>query len=504
MAPSVIWDIHDGNYPAGLATDSLGNVWAVFSNSSGAYGTRKYDKDGVLILTADNLTPAVGIGIDSLDNVYVCHANAITKISPNGSTVWSTPIEAGVVQSFTVDKAGNSAVAIELPKLPSTSHVVKSSSIIVDSYSSSGGFRWRRTIMEYTNYDAGDPGYVDAGGVVWEAVFSNDGDLLISYRLFWKSSNIQPIVYTYQYTVEKINSSGGIAWTRATDSASQVYAAAFDSNGNLYEATVPAMVTKRGPDGSFIWSKSAVNGYNDDISSMIVDSVGAILVGYFWPGALVKLDAQGDQLWILEFPSANSDIVALSVDSTSNYIFKTHYYGPITKIGDIRIVNRAFYDGFVLGYQSGCTESAASIALTTASYGPKGPDGPMGPVGPDGEKGLTGLSGATGAQGPKGLTGVAGPDGIDGVDGIQGPPGEDGLPGADGPKGPKGVPGSDGVDGTIGPPVPVFNDIHFYNDGVVVTRSDLTVLTYTIAKDAQKRIVSIKDTIVEHIDGLMP
>lgn len=466
MAADVLLSINTGYWGESLEVDNEGNI--IVGYSSSGISLQKYSPAFVLLWSKEITGIMYAVHVDAYNNIYVCTASTVTKLDPNGNVLWSNS-SVGSISSMAVDSSGN------VYSGHSTGDYNGAIGAILRKLSPTGAFLWQ---LNWPGH------YTGVRDVATDSV----GNCYCSYddgTDDW---------------LTKFNSSAGVVWTKSMTGGVLSDVIKVDGSDNVYGGAYPCVVTKWTSAGALVWISDQSALVEDMYGNMDVSADGNVYTAGYWIDPMLKLSNAGPLEWSYT-PLINE---CQAVHAGNNDFCYALYQYTLLKIGNSPPIPRTHFDGFLLGYQAGVSETAASEALTTAHIGPKGPEGIIGPTGPDGAKGLTGLSGATGLQGLKGATGTPGLAGANGTDGAQGAQGAQGIQGISGAIGPKGITGVNGLNGIVGPAVPVFTDIQLYNDGVIATRSDLTSIRYPWLKDFQGRLIQITNTVIEYFSTPTP
>jgi len=354
--PTVAWnatyDSGGDDVAIGVAVDSNNNVIV-----TGGSGTIKYNSNGNMLWIATY--GGHGVAVDSNDNVIVTGGSGTIKYNSDGNMLWIATYGG---HGVAVDSNDNVIVTGELY---GGYYTIK--------YDSNGNQLWAKTYV----YDEDDVAY----GV---AVDSSD-NVIVTGEL----SSGMGGYYTIKY-----DSNGNQLWAKtyvgqqAYDYASGV---AVDSNDNVivtgtsHLGNADYYTIKYDSDGNQLWAKTYDGGSSDDAIGVAVDSndnvivTGASYLGGNWDYYTIKYDSNGNLLWTMSYDvdgGSYDRAHGVAVDSNDNVIV-TGY----SSIGE----NRDYYtikyteidadsDGYPTATDCNDTDPTVNPGMTEILYNGKDDD----------------------------------------------------------------------------------------------------------------------------------
>ncbi|MEG4147060.1 DUF4347 domain-containing protein [Microcoleus sp. Pol12B5] len=297
-----------GDYPSCLAVDSAGNVYisgtTEYTTSGAGGGPRtawvaKYDDSGNQLwlknVNSDTHDISYGIKVDSSGNVYLTGINYnFSKGYPPDGGTWAAKY----------DSNGNQLWLKQFPNINSESFSGYPSNLAVDS---AGNVYLTGT----TNGALGSPNA--SGQDLWAAKYDSNGNQLWLKKFGTASDD--------SFSELVLDSAGNLYLTGQTNGAfgdpnasgQYIWEAKYDSNGNQ------------------LWLKQFGTASDDSYSELILDSAGNLYLTGQTNGALggtnaggqdiwaTKYDSNGNQLWLKQFGSPESDSSSeLALDSAGN------------------------------------------------------------------------------------------------------------------------------------------------------------------------------------------
>ncbi|MEG4420111.1 SBBP repeat-containing protein [Microcoleus sp. LAD1_D5] len=294
--------------PSDLAVDSVGNVYISGTSgytTSGAGGgpksawVAKYDDSGNQLwlksVNSDIYDISNGIKVDSSGNVYLTGINYnFSKGYPPDGGTWAAKY----------DSNGNQLWLKQFPNTNSDSFSGYPSNLAVDS---AGNVYLTGT----TNGALGSPNA--SGQDLWAAKYDSNGNQLWLKKFGTASDDSSSELV--------LDSAGNLYLTGKTDGAfggpnasgQYIWEAKYDSNGNQ------------------LWLKQFGTASDYSYSELILDSAGNLYLTGSTNGSLVgqnaggkdiwatKYDSNGNQLWLKQFGTADSDSPSeLALDSAGN------------------------------------------------------------------------------------------------------------------------------------------------------------------------------------------
>ena len=319
--------------PSSVQVDNAGNVYVTGSarrTSLSDFITHKYATDGTGLwetlyngAATNSLDFGHALAIDESGSVYVLGASdngqgpmhlTLLKYDPGGNQIW--------VSRYTV--AGNTEPIALL---------VRSNEIYVAGSSYSTNTGWDYVTLKYDSN----------GNELWAARYTETGTSqeTISGIAFDNAGNVVATGFAYapgggKIVTVKYAPDGTAAWTNVT-SPGAFYSAreiAVDASGNIYVAGnlgADLGIIKLDANGQQLWlaSYGGPNLASDTLISMSLDPSGNVLLTGFSYTAFthqdyltVKFDSNGNRLWTARF-SGNGDFgqdtpSAISVDNNGN------------------------------------------------------------------------------------------------------------------------------------------------------------------------------------------
>jgi len=301
------------NYPSEVTVNSAGSVYLTGSIASASpqplfnnldAWVAKYDNTGSqlwlkqFVGTPDFNDYPSGLAVDSAGNVYI-----------SGTTEYTSSGAGGGPRTAWVAKYDDSGNQLWLKNVNSDTHDI-SDGIKVDS----SGHVYL-TGINY-NFGHGYPPAVDT----WAAKYDSNGNQLWLKQLRTANSGFP----SYSPSDLAVDSAGNLYLTGETNGAlggtnaggQDIWAAKYDSNGNQ------------------LWLKQFGTADSDSSSELALDSAGNVyLTGKNYDSSkgyppdvdtwAAKYDSNGNQLWLKQFRTANSDSLSdsssdLAVDSAGN------------------------------------------------------------------------------------------------------------------------------------------------------------------------------------------
>ncbi|MEG4080482.1 SBBP repeat-containing protein [Microcoleus sp. Pol8_D6] len=368
LAPSFEWlkqfgTPNDDRFQS-AALDSAGNVYLTGSTFDPLSGTNpstnawvaKYDSSGSQLwlkqLGGSNNYPSE-VTVNSGGNIYLTGSTAaasplgsfdkydawVAKYDGTGSQLWLKQFALGNFDDFPSDLAVDTAGNVYLT---GTSGYTTSGagggpkSAWVAKYDDSGNQLWLKNVNSDT-HDISDGIKVDSSGNVY-----------LTGTNYNFSKGYPPDVHTW---AAKYDSNGNQLWLKEFPTADSDYREitapsdlAVDSAGNLYltgetngslgspnAGSEDIWATKYDSNGNQLWLKQFGTAKSDSPSDLAVDSAGNVYLTGSTEGALggtnaggqdiwaTKYDSNGNQLWLKQFGTAESDSSSeLALDSVGH------------------------------------------------------------------------------------------------------------------------------------------------------------------------------------------
>lgn len=139
-------------------------------------------------------------------------------------------------------------------------------------------------------------------------------------------------VYFSKYgTTSKVDKDGRLLWT-VPSASGLTYGTALDSLGNLYTVSGEVVVTKYGPSGTIIWSRSINTSGSSTGPGIAVAPSGDVYVATADSSSnavVFKLNSSGSMVWARKISSVSSGFRYVAVDEPNDRVYAAGYAQPV-------------------------------------------------------------------------------------------------------------------------------------------------------------------------------
>lgn len=294
-----------------------------------AYGDgtlRKLYPDGseAWVTSLGSTALALDVSVDNRGFSYAPDIQAkVSKISPDGTIIWSIPTDGKSAEGIAVDLDG---FVYTCTPFDGKVRKIDPDGNLVWTYTGFSGNTTEVAVDEFGNVFAGN-----------------------------------------STSLHKINSNGSAVWTRYFGSNNDVNKISLDRNGYSYVAVTAQDGTGKfkriDPSGNIIWATSNDGLYvNTDsvIGKSIAFDPNGFVYGGTATGGLSKWDLNGNLVWAFQIYSTTSDINDISVNGKDGYLYVASEDNTVKKID---------LDGNVIWTYSDPSETAWGVAAAPGEYG---------------------------------------------------------------------------------------------------------------------------------------